>query len=117
MKDTLNCLEMGAVDTLVVWENLDLQRLEVRNDVSGAGPPSRHCCPSSADRVAPFPRLSCRHVLVSTNSHLHQYCEVSGGVCHLLIERRHCLLLLACPHNLDTQQAAVLPTVISPQHS
>lgn len=35
MKDTLNCLEMGAVDTLIVWENLDLQRLEVRNDASG----------------------------------------------------------------------------------
>mmetsp|Transcript_4438 Transcript_4438/g.12801 ORF Transcript_4438/g.12801 Transcript_4438/m.12801 type:complete len:442 (+) Transcript_4438:202-1527(+) len=35
VKDTLNCLEMGAVDTLIVWENLDLQRLEVRNDASG----------------------------------------------------------------------------------
>lgn len=26
VKDTLACLEMGAVETLIVWENLDVQR-------------------------------------------------------------------------------------------
>lgn len=31
VKDTLNCLDMGAVETLIVWENLDIQRIEVRN--------------------------------------------------------------------------------------
>lgn len=35
VKDTLACLEMGAVETLIVWENLDIQRLELRNPTSG----------------------------------------------------------------------------------
>lgn len=35
VKDTLACLEMGAVDTLIVWESLDIQRLELRNPTSG----------------------------------------------------------------------------------
>jgi peptide chain release factor subunit 1 len=26
VKDTLTCLDMGAVETLIVWENLDMQR-------------------------------------------------------------------------------------------
>lgn len=36
LQDTLACLEMGAVDTLIVWESLDIQRLELRNPTSGA---------------------------------------------------------------------------------
>lgn len=30
IKDTLTCLDMGAVETLLVWENLDCDRYEVR---------------------------------------------------------------------------------------
>eukprot|EP00127_Corallochytrium_limacisporum_P003832 Clim_evm46s153 gene=Clim_evmTU46s153 len=29
--DTLKCLDMGAVETLVVWENLDIQRFDLKN--------------------------------------------------------------------------------------
>lgn len=35
MKDTLACLEMGAVETLIVWENLDCDRFELLNTGSG----------------------------------------------------------------------------------
>lgn len=31
VKDTLKCLEMGAVETLIVWENLSINRIVVRN--------------------------------------------------------------------------------------
>ncbi|XP_042520633.1 eukaryotic peptide chain release factor subunit 1-3-like [Macadamia integrifolia] len=33
--DTLKALEMGAVDTLIVWESLDLSRYELKNTVTG----------------------------------------------------------------------------------
>ena len=36
LQDTLACLDMGAVDTLIVWESLDIQRLELRNPTTGA---------------------------------------------------------------------------------
>lgn len=29
VKDTLTCLEMGAVETLIVWENFDVNRYVV----------------------------------------------------------------------------------------
>ena len=29
VKDTLTCLDMGAVETLIVWENLEVNRYEV----------------------------------------------------------------------------------------
>ena len=35
VKDTLMCLDMGAVETLIVWENLDMNRLELRDSISG----------------------------------------------------------------------------------
>lgn len=35
VKDTLTCLEMGAVETLIVWENLDMFRFELMNASSG----------------------------------------------------------------------------------
>ncbi len=36
VKDTLACLEMGAVETLIVWENLDMDRYEITNSQTGA---------------------------------------------------------------------------------
>ncbi|XP_049931874.1 eukaryotic peptide chain release factor subunit 1-3-like [Nymphaea colorata] len=33
--DTLKALEMGAVDTLIVWENVDIDRLTLKNNVTG----------------------------------------------------------------------------------
>ncbi|CAN8266400.1 unnamed protein product [Cochlearia groenlandica] len=33
--DTLKALEMGAVETLIVWENLDINRYELKNNTSG----------------------------------------------------------------------------------
>ena len=35
MQDTLKGLELGAVETLIVWENLDISRITVRNNSSG----------------------------------------------------------------------------------
>lgn len=35
VRDTLACLEMGAVETLVVWENLELVRYVLNNPTSG----------------------------------------------------------------------------------
>ena len=35
VKDTLACLEMGAVETLIVWENLDCDRYELLNTGNG----------------------------------------------------------------------------------
>lgn len=35
VKDTLVCLDMGAVETLLVWENLDCDRYELLNTSSG----------------------------------------------------------------------------------
>lgn len=35
VKDTLNCLDMGAVETLIVWENLDCTRHELRDSQTG----------------------------------------------------------------------------------
>lgn len=36
VKDTLACLEMGAVETLIVWENLEITRYVFTNPSSGA---------------------------------------------------------------------------------
>ena len=38
LQDTLMCLEMGAIETLIVWESFDVERIEVmgpggKNDV------------------------------------------------------------------------------------
>lgn len=35
IKDTLACLEMGAVETLIVWENLDCDRYDLMNTATG----------------------------------------------------------------------------------
>lgn len=35
IRDTLTCLEMGAVETLVVWENLEVTRYVLNNPVTG----------------------------------------------------------------------------------
>ena len=35
VEDTLRALEMGAVETLICWENLDIQRYVLRNHASG----------------------------------------------------------------------------------
>ena len=33
--ETLNALELGAVETLIVWENLDITRYVLRNAAGG----------------------------------------------------------------------------------
>eukprot|EP00466_Bigelowiella_natans_P002925 jgi/Bigna1/47246/estExt_Genewise1.C_110174 len=35
VKDTLNALDLGACETLIVWENLEIQRIEVKNAETG----------------------------------------------------------------------------------
>lgn len=35
MDDTLKALEMGAVETLICWENLDVQRYTLKNNATG----------------------------------------------------------------------------------
>ena len=36
MKDTLAALESGAVEELIVWESLDIARLQLKNKDTGA---------------------------------------------------------------------------------
>lgn len=36
VRDTLACLDMGAVETLIVWENLETMRYELTNPSTGA---------------------------------------------------------------------------------
>jgi peptide chain release factor subunit 1 len=43
VKDTLACLEMGAVETLIVWENLDCDRLELLNTGNSEWPRAGWC--------------------------------------------------------------------------
>ncbi|CAN8312106.1 unnamed protein product [Cochlearia groenlandica] len=35
VEDTLKALEMGAIETLIVWENLDINRYELKNSTNG----------------------------------------------------------------------------------
>mmetsp|Transcript_65377 Transcript_65377/g.206590 ORF Transcript_65377/g.206590 Transcript_65377/m.206590 type:complete len:330 (+) Transcript_65377:791-1780(+) len=35
VEDTLMCLDMGAVETLIVWENLEVDRYTLKNQVTG----------------------------------------------------------------------------------
>lgn len=35
VKDTLSCLEMGAVEILIVWESLDINHYELMNSSTG----------------------------------------------------------------------------------
>lgn len=35
VKDTLQCLEMGSVEILIIWENLDCDRYELLNTATG----------------------------------------------------------------------------------
>lgn len=43
--DTLKGLEMGAVETLIVWENLEVTRYVLRNAANGASPPLSSLAP------------------------------------------------------------------------
>ncbi len=36
VKDTMACLEMGAVETLIVWEDLPIMRYQFTNPSTGA---------------------------------------------------------------------------------
>ena len=40
--DTLQCLEMGAVETVVVWEDLQVYRYTLMNSTSGRCPIQQH---------------------------------------------------------------------------
>lgn len=46
IEDTLKALELGAVETLIVWENLDITRYTLRNAAGGENytlwPPTRN---------------------------------------------------------------------------
>ena len=33
-KETIHCMEMGAVQTLIIWENIDLFRIKMRNPLT-----------------------------------------------------------------------------------
>lgn len=35
VKDTMQLMEMGAVETLVVWENLEMDRVVLKNSATG----------------------------------------------------------------------------------
>lgn len=50
VKDTLSCLEMGAVETLIVWEALDMDRYELYNATTGERRASRGWEPAEQQR-------------------------------------------------------------------
>ena len=54
VKDTLMGLDMGAVETLVVWENLNISRYELKNPATG-GTTQRSPCPAPP---------ACMHALI-----------------------------------------------------
>jgi peptide chain release factor 1 len=49
IEDTLKGLEMGAVETLIVWENLDITRYVLRNAAGGAS--SFYVCYAGSNRL------------------------------------------------------------------
>ena len=46
--DTLKCLELGAAETLIVWENLDITRHVLRNAAGGNSLSPSSCDPSQS---------------------------------------------------------------------
>ena len=79
VKDTLTCLDMGAVETLIVWENLDMQRYVFTNTTSGG------CACLPVTLYACLPAASC-HI----TWHLS-----SPPMLRCLPNNRHCCLPLA----------------------
>ena len=55
VEDTLRALEMGAVETLICWENLDIQRYSLKNHTSGTKSVFRHKSPTF--QLCPFFQL------------------------------------------------------------
>ena len=58
--DTLRALELGAVETLIVWENLDIDRIKLRNHAA------------SEDRVL--------HLSKEQQAHEHYFHDSVSGV-------------------------------------
>ena len=58
--DTLRALELGAVETLIVWENLDIDRIKLRNHAA------------SEDRVL--------HLSKEQQAHEHYFNDSASGV-------------------------------------
>merc|ERR1711924_3126 len=58
--DTLRALELGAVETLIVWENLDIDRIKLRNHAA------------SEDRVL--------HLSKEQQAHEHYFHDSASGV-------------------------------------
>ena len=50
--DTLQCLEMGAVETLVVWEDLQVNRYTLMNSTSGTAASKTLCVAASFRMVS-----------------------------------------------------------------
>ena len=48
--DTLRALELGAVETLIVWENLDIDRIKLRNQAASEDSCLLYTSPSPRDR-------------------------------------------------------------------
>lgn len=45
VEDTLKALELGSVETLICWENLDIQRYVLKNHVSATSTTVLHLTP------------------------------------------------------------------------
>ena len=56
VQDTLHALDLGAVEQLIVWENLDITRFHVKNAVTGGSCGVAGVCGFT---MASLPRLCC----------------------------------------------------------
>lgn len=45
VEDTLKALELGSVETLICWENLDIQRYVLKNSANALSPTILHLTP------------------------------------------------------------------------
>lgn len=74
VEDTLRALELGSVETLICWENLDIQRYVLKNH--GAGEEKiLHLTPEQEKDKTHFTDKEVRLVLLVLNSNLSRSCN------------------------------------------
>lgn len=67
MSETLQLMEMGAVETLVVWEALDVDRVELKNTATGEVH-IKFLTPEQQKKSESFRCGAAAHVLSCTNA-------------------------------------------------
>eukprot|EP00930_Biecheleria_cincta_P024208 TRINITY_DN17354_c0_g1_i1.p1 TRINITY_DN17354_c0_g1~~TRINITY_DN17354_c0_g1_i1.p1 ORF type:complete len:339 (+),score=64.45 TRINITY_DN17354_c0_g1_i1:419-1435(+) len=88
VRDTMAALEMGAVETLVVWEELPVQRLVVRNTTQDADAIDAMNDTTGADVVFVDPSMAERdtHLHVVESARLSDWIVVKNNTCGAIVE-------------------------------